>query len=211
MTVRRLAPTLWPMFKWWSRLTESCYRLAMEASRSPRALWCLAAVSFAESSFFPIPPDVFLIPIVLGDRSKALKSALVCTAASVAGAYFGYFIGWKLRDSVAVPLLEMYGYGDAFARFRDLYNAHGAWIVAGAGFTPFPYKVVTIASGTMGTDLAVFSLASAVSRFGRFALVAWLLWRFGDPVKGFLERRLGWLSAAFFALLIAGFAALKYL
>ena len=192
-----------------SRLIKSLYDWSMETAKKPYALWALAAVSFAESSFFPIPPDILLIPMVLAARTKAFRIALICTITSVIGGCFGYAIGVFLYDSVALPLLNFYGYLAKFEEFKAYYNEHGAMIVAFAGFTPFPYKVITIASGATGLDFFIFNLASIISRGARFFLVAALLWKFGEPIRSFIEKRLGLLSFLFFVLLIAGVAAVK--
>ena len=176
-----------------------------------QAIWWLAAVSFIESSVFPIPPDVLLIPMVLAARSQAWRIALVCTLASVAGGLFGYGIGMFLYDTLGRPLLAFYGYGAEFESFRARYNEWGAWIVAGAGLTPFPYKVITIASGATGLDLATFTTASLLSRGARFFMVAALLWWIGPPVRAFIERHLALVATAFFVLLLGGFAVIKYL
>ncbi len=176
-----------------------------------RAPWALAALAFMESSFFPIPPDVVLIPMVLADRRRAFWLALICTLASVAGGFFGYAIGYYLFELIGRPLVEFYGYGDQFARFTESYNAYGAWIVAAFGFTPFPYKVITIASGVAGLNIFVFALASIVSRGARFFLVAALLWYFGEPIRRFIEKYLGILTVLFFVILVGTFVAVKYL
>jgi membrane protein YqaA with SNARE-associated domain len=183
----------------------------MSLSAHPHALWALAAVSFVESSVFPIPPDVLLIPMVLAARDRAWRIAAVCTIASVVGGIAGYGIGYFLFAEVGRPLLDFYGYQDKFAEFRDLYNAWGAWIVFGAGLTPFPYKVITIASGVTQLDFVNFNIASLLGRGGRFFLVAGLLWLFGPPIRSFIERNLGMLTAAFFVLLLGGFLAARYL
>lgn len=175
------------------------------------ALWALAAVSFVESSIFPIPPDIILIPMVLAAREKAWRFALVCTIASVLGGLAGYGIGYFLFDSIGKPLLDFYGYGEKFAQFQGYYNEWGAWIVGGAGVTPFPYKVITIASGVTGLDPVVFTVASIISRGIRFFLVAGLLWHFGEPIRIFIEAHLGKLATAFFVLLLGGFVAIKYI
>lgn len=192
-------------------MLKALYDRLMGLAEHPQALAVLAAVAFVESSVFPLPPDALLVPMVLADRSRALRIALVCTAASVAGGLLGYAIGYYLFDAVGRPLLDFYGYADAFETFRARYNAWGAWIVAGAGLTPFPYKVITIASGTTGLDLATFTVASALSRGLRFAVEAALLWYFGPPIRGFIERHLGKVTAATFALLVGGFALAKWL
>jgi membrane protein YqaA with SNARE-associated domain len=175
------------------------------------ALWALAAIAFIESSVFPIPPDILIIPMVLAAPTRAWRVALVATVASVIGGLFGYVIGAFLFEALAQPILAFYGYEARFADFQERYNEWGAWIVAGAGFTPFPYKVITIASGATGLDPTVFIIASVLSRGGRFFLIAALLWRFGVPIRGFLERYLAPLTALFFILLLGGFLVAKAL
>lgn len=175
------------------------------------ALWALAAVSFIESSIFPIPPDVLLIPMILAARHRAWTLALVCTLASVAGGAAGYGIGYFLYESLGRPLLDFYGYGEKFHEFQQLYNEWGLWIVVMAGFTPFPYKVITIASGVTALDMTTFMLASLASRGARFYLEAALLKRFGSPIQTFIETNLQWLTVLFFILLLGGFVAIKYL
>ena len=190
---------------------QYCYDYMLDLAARPTALYFLFAVSFIESSFFPIPPDVMLIPMVLATPQKAWKIATVTTVASVLGGYFGYAIGVFLFDAVALPLLNFYGYAHEFDVFSDYYHQWGAWIVFGAGFTPFPYKVITIASGVVHLDLIVFTVASVLSRGGRFFLVAWLLKKFGEPMKVFIEKNLGMLAVLFFVLLIGSFALIKYI
>ena len=175
------------------------------------ALWALAVVAFAESSVFPIPPDILIIPMVLAVRARAWRVAAVATAASVLGGLLGYGIGAGLYETLGRPLLEFYGNLENFEAFQKTYNAWGAWIVAGAGFTPFPYKVITIASGVAGLDLATFMIASGVSRGARFFLVAALLWKFGPPIRGILEKNLPLVAWLFFGLLLAGFLGIRYL
>ena len=176
-----------------------------------RAPVALAAVSFAESSVFPIPPDVLLIPMVLAAPAKAWRIAGVCTAASVLGGLAGYAIGYYAFEVVGRPIVEFYGYASEFAEFQGWYARMGWWIVVGGGFTPFPYKVVTILSGVAALDPVSFIIASALSRGLRFFAVAALLWRFGAPLRGFLEAHLGKLTAVFFVLLVGGFLAVKFL
>ncbi len=187
------------------------YDWAMNIAAHPNGLMILCAVSFIESSFFPIPPDVFLIPLVLARRNEAFKIALYTTVSSVLGGVFGYAIGWFLYDSIGIKILNFYHYTQQFETFCSYYNEWGAWIVFGAGLTPFPYKIVTIASGVTHLNFWVFVIASVIARGMRFYLVAWLLWKFGVPMKAFIEKNLGWLSVLFFALLIGGFLLLKYL
>ena len=175
------------------------------------ALAALALVAFAESSFFPIPPDILIIPMVLAAPRRAWRIAAVATAASVLGGLFGYLIGAGLYETVGRPVLALYGYEDKFAAFQGAYNEWGAWIVFTAGFSPIPYKIFTIASGVTGLGLPVFLLASAVSRGARFFLVAGLLGHFGEPIRAFIENNLPALTLAFCALLLGGFLAVRYL
>jgi len=186
------------------------YDWTMSLSGHPHALWALFAVAFIESSVFPIPPDILIIPMVLAAPQRAWKIALVATVASVLGGVLGYAIGAFLFDSLGRPLLDFYGYADKFAAFEAKYNEWGAWIVAGAGFTPFPYKVITIASGVTHLDPFVFIVASILSRGARFFLIAALLWKFGAPIRSFIDRYLPLLATAFFVLLLGGFLALRY-
>ncbi len=187
------------------------YDWTMGLAGHRHALWVLAAVAFIESSVFPIPPDVLIIPMVLAARDRAWRIAAVATVASVLGGGLGYLIGAALFETLGRPLLEFYGQMDSFDEFRRIYEEWGDWIVAGAGFTPFPYKVVTIASGVAGLDPVTFMAASAASRGARFFLVAALLWQFGPPIRVFIEKYLPYLAWAFFILLIGGFVALRYL
>ena len=191
-------------------ILHKTYNAMLVASAHRYALWFLFAVSFAESSFFPIPPDIMLIPMILATPSKAWRIAFLCTFASVLGGFFGYFIGVYLFELVAEPLLQFYGYLEKFKTFEGYYHQYGAWIVFGAGITPFPYKIITIASGAVHLNLAVFTIASILARGIRFYLIAWLLKRYGAPMKTFIEKNLGWLSILFLILLIGGFALLKW-
>ncbi len=192
-------------------MLQRLYDWTMALAGHRHALWVLAAVAFIESSVFPIPPDVLIIPMVLAARDRAWRIALVATVASVLGGGLGYLIGAALFETLGRPLLEFYGQMDSFEEFRRIYEEWGAWIVAGAGFTPFPYKVVTIASGVADLDLVTFMAASAASRGARFFLVAALLWQFGPPIRVFIEKYLPYLAWAFFFLLIGGFVAIRYL
>lgn len=187
------------------------YDWTMNLACHRRAPWALAGVSFVESSVFPIPPDLLLVPMVLAQRAKAWAYALLCTLSSVLGGFAGYLIGWLLFDSIGQPLLEFYGYSDQFHTFAGWYNEWGAWIVFTAGITPFPYKVITIASGVTQLDIWVFLIASIAARGLRFFAVAALLYWFGPPVRAFIEERLGLVFTALIALLVGGFAAVKYL
>lgn len=187
------------------------YDWTLSLAQSPQALWALAAVAFIESSVFPIPPDVLMIPMILARPSRAFLIAAVATAASVAGALLGYYIGAALFDLVGQPVLDFYGKGADFEAFKLRYNDWGAWTVLVAGVTPFPFKVITIASGATGLTLWVFVVAAIVARAMRFFLVAALLYKFGAPIRDFIERRLGLVFAVFCVLLIGSFALVKYL
>ncbi|MDG1377254.1 MAG: DedA family protein [Yoonia sp.] len=186
-------------------MLRGLYNWTMSLASSPYALWALAAVAFIESSFFPIPPDVLMIPMIIAAPRRAFLIAGIATVASVAGGLFGYYIGAVLFDSVAQPILDFYGKGQHFADFAVKYNEYGAWAVLIAGVTPFPFKVITIASGATGLSLPVFFFASVVARSLRFFLVAGLLWKFGEPIRDLIERRLGLVFIVFCVLLIGGF------
>ena len=186
------------------------YDWTMGLAEKRHAGSALFAVSFIESSFFPIPPDVMLIPMVLAQRAKAWFYAAIATVGSVIGGFFGYAIGFFLFEQVAKPLLSFYGYLDKFATFASQYNDYGAWIVLFAGITPFPYKVITIASGATALNLAIFGLASVVARGLRFYVVAALLYWFGPPIRAFIEERLGLVLTVFLVLLFGGFLAIRF-
>ena len=156
------------------------YDWMMKMAEHPKAIWAMSGVSFVESSFFPLPPDIMLIPMVLAKRHKAFIYALAATIASVLGGILGYLIGALLFDVIGQPLLDFYGYGGKFSEFAEKYNKWGVWVVLFAGLTPFPYKVITIASGATGLGFPVFLLASIVARSIRFYAVCGLLYVFGS-------------------------------
>ena len=183
----------------------------MRLAAHKRASWALSAVSFVESSVFPIPPDVLLIPMVLAERHRAWIFALLCTIMSVLGGMLGYGIGLFAFEQVGQPMLEFYGYVEKFSVFQDKYAQWGAWAVFIAGVTPFPYKVITILSGVAALNPVVFIIASILARGIRFFLVAGILWKFGDPMRDFIERRLGLLTVVFCILLAGGFILAKFI
>ncbi|MCI5544654.1 MAG: DedA family protein [Azospirillum sp.] len=187
------------------------YQWMIDAAAKKNALWILGIVSFIESSFFPIPPDIMLIPMVVSQPKKAWKIAGIATFASVIGGYFGYAIGYYGYDVIAKPLLSFYGYLEQFENFKQYYNEYGALIVFAAGITPFPYKVITIASGVVAMNLVTFGVASVVARGLRFFMVAGLLYFFGESIKKFIEKHFNLLSILFFILLFGGFLLIKYL
>lgn len=190
-------------------MLRKLYDQTMALAASRHATPALFGVSFAESSVFPIPPDALLIPMVLSKRIYWLWYVFVCTAASVLGGLLGYAIGYFLFQEVAEPVLTLYGYGDKIDEFSETFNAWGAWAVFIAGVTPFPYKVITVASGATGLSLPVFIVASILARGLRFFLVGYLLYRFGPPIREFIERRLAIMFTLGVILAAAGFYVLK--
>lgn len=187
------------------------YDWTMNAATHRSAPAALFGVSFAESSFFPIPPDVMLIPMILAQKAKAWLFAAIATLGSVIGGIFGYAIGYFVFETIGIPILNFYGMTDAFQEFAAKYNEWGAWIVFIAGVTPFPYKVITIASGATQLNFVVFMVASILARGLRFFAVAALLYWFGPPIRDFIERWLNLVAIVFVVLLVAGFIAIKYL
>ncbi|WP_299650876.1 YqaA family protein [uncultured Jannaschia sp.] len=192
-------------------MIRKLYDWTLSWAAHPQAIWVLAVVSFIESSVFPIPPDVLLIPMVLAAPHRAWIIAAVCTIASVLGALLGYAIGYFAWESLGEPILTALGKGDSFEAFRLRYNDWGAWAVLIAGVTPFPFKVITILSGATGLSVPVFVISSIVARGLRFFLVAALLWRFGPPVRDFIERRLGLVFTLFCVLLVGAIFLVRYL
>ncbi len=187
------------------------YDWTMGLAAHRRASWALGVVSFVESSVFPIPPDVLLIPMVLADRQRAWRYALICTTTSVLGGLLGYAIGLFLFEQFGEPLLSLYGYSDKFDVFQEKYEEWGAWAVFIAGVTPFPYKVITILSGVAALDPITFVVASVLARGVRFFLIAALLWKFGEPIREFIEKRLQLLTVVFCVLLVGGFVFARFL
>ena len=192
-------------------MIRSLYDWTLSWAAHPRALWVLALVSFVESSVFPIPPDILLIPMIIAAPSRAWLIAGVCTVASVLGGMLGYAIGFYAFDALGEPILRALGKADSFDVFRTRYNDWGAWAVLIAGVTPFPYKVITILSGTTQLSLPVFIVASIVARGLRFFLVAALLWKFGAPIRTFIERRLGLVFTVFMVLLVGAVYLMKFI
>lgn len=187
------------------------YDWVMRLAAHRHAGGALFGISFVESSFFPIPPHVMLIPMVLAERDRAFRYWLYATVGSVLGGVFGYLIGMFLFDTIGVALLDVYNATEKFDAFKTQYNDYGAWIVFFFGVTPFPYKVITIASGATGLDIWTFLIASLASRGLIFGVIAGLLYAFGRPIRGFIERRLGILALVFGVLVVGGFVALRFL
>jgi len=185
------------------------YDWCIDAAGKPRAAWIMGAVSFAESSFFPVPPDVMLVPMSLARPDRAWFFATICTVTSVAGGVLGYAIGAVLYDSIGQWLIHLYGYGDKVEAFREAYARYGTWIILLKGLTPIPYKIVTITSGFAGYDVVLFVLFSFVARGTRFYLLAFLLGRYGIRARAIIEKRLGlWVTIGAAVLIIGIIAAL---
>jgi membrane protein YqaA with SNARE-associated domain len=187
------------------------YDWCVAAASKPTAAWTLGAVSFAESSFFPIPPDAMLIPMGLARPDRAFAYAALCTWTSVVGGVVGYLIGAVLYDSVGQWVIQLYGYGDKVEAFREAYADWGAWVILIKGLTPIPYKLVTITSGFAGYNIFLFVLLSIITRGMRFYLVAFLLYRYGPQARVILEERLEFWAMLFAVLLIGGIIVAVYL
>jgi membrane protein YqaA with SNARE-associated domain len=187
------------------------YNRIIALAESPQALWWLALVSFVESSFFPIPPDAMLIPMVVAKPSRAWAIAAVCTIASVAGGFLGYAIGYYFFETWGAAIIKFYGLDASFEAMRQQFNDWGVWIILAKGLTPIPYKIVTIASGAFHFDLGIFAAASVATRGARFFAEAALLRWFGSPIRDFIEKRLTLVTTLFLVVLVGGFVALRYL
>jgi membrane protein YqaA with SNARE-associated domain len=192
-------------------MIRAAYDWTMRQASGASAPRALVMVSFAESSFFPIPPDVLLVPMVLADRARAWFFASLCTFASVLGGLGGYAIGYFLFETIGRRVIDFYGMQHGFDAYRAAYADWGLWIILIKGLTPIPFKIVTIASGAAKFDLPAFILASIATRGGRFFMVAALVRRFGPPIRIFIERRLTLVTTVFAICLVGGFAVVKYL
>ena len=192
-------------------MIQRLYNWTLGLAQHPRALWALAIVAFVESSFFPIPPDIIMIPMIIATPRKAWLIASVALCASVLGGLFGYAIGAFAFDTIGQPILAALGKADAMGEFAVRFNEMGFWAILAAGVTPFPYKVITIMSGWTGMPLGTFLFTSVLARGLRFFIVAALLWKFGAPIRDFIEKRLALMFTIAVVLLFAGFAAVKFL
>jgi membrane protein YqaA with SNARE-associated domain len=193
------------------KLLRKLYDWVLSWCESPYAVWALFVLAFTESSFFPIPPDVLLIALVMGNPSRAFYYAGVCTIASALGGAFGYWIGYALMDTVGYKILDFYNARGLFHEVEALYQKYDFWVVFSAAFTPIPYKVFTLASGVFHIDLLGFTLASIVGRGLRFFLVSGLLWYFGESIKVFIDKYFNLLTVIFLLLLIGGFGMIGLL
>lgn len=210
--------TLAPWWGWgrstarWSILVlRALYDWTMRRAGQRDAVGWLAGVSFAESSFFPIPPDIMLIPMALANPARVWWLATVCMMASVVGGIAGYAIGYFLFETIGQPIINFYNLQPKFDEFQHLFNTYGAAILIIKGATPIPYKLLTITAGFTRLDLMVFMMASVISRSLRFYLIAALIWKFGAPIQTFIEKRLTLVTTSFVVLVIAGFLSVKLL
>jgi len=192
-------------------MLKRLYTWVARWAQTPYGGWALFLLALAESSFFPIPPDVLLIALAVTRPRAGLKFAAICTLGSVAGGMLGYLIGWQFMASVGEKIVAFYGLADKVARIESLYHRYDAWAIGIAGFTPIPYKLFTISAGMFNVDFGVFLLASALSRAGRFFLVGGLISLFGKPIQAFIERYFDLLAIGFTILLVGGFILIKFL
>ena len=192
-------------------ILRKLYDWTIEKSKSPKAVWFLSLVSFTESSIFPIPPDIILIPMIIAKRINAFFYALVCTISSVIGGVIGYCIGFFFFNSLGSLIINYYGLQNQFANFDQYYQLYGIWIVLGAGFTPFPFKFITIASGFFGFNIFVFIVASLIARGLRFYILAFLLKIFGQSIEKLIDKYFNLLAILFFILLISFILIIKFL
>ena len=187
------------------------YNWTLTKAKHKNAKWYLSLISFAESSFFPIPPDLLLIPMVLANRLKALFYAFICTLSSVIGGLAGYAIGYFFYNSVGVYIVEFYHLENSFIVFENYYKEFGILIVLGAGITPFPYKFITIASGVFGLNIFLFIIVSVIGRGSRFYLIAILLYYFGEKIKLIIDKYFNILTIIFFILLVGSLFIIRFL
>jgi membrane protein YqaA with SNARE-associated domain len=182
----------------------------MAKARHRHAVWYLALISFAESSFFPLPPDLLLLPMMMAQRTRAFFLAFVCTIASVVGGILGYAIGALLFQSLGNWLISVYGLSGSFEEFHNWYAQYGAWVILIKGLTPIPYKLVTIASGFAAYSLPLFILLSAITRGARFFGEATAIYFFGEPAERFIEEKLEWVLMGVLVLLVGGILVARY-
>ena len=193
-------------------LLRKLYDWTLEKSKDPKAPWFLAIISFSESSFFPIPPDIILIPMVIAKRAKAWFFAFICTISSVFGGVAGYLIGYFFYLTIGEFIIELYSYQSEYSDFQSKYEGEiWLWFVFFAGLTPFPFKIITIASGALKINMISFIAIALISRGLRFYLVATLLKFFGNYIKEYIDKYFNILTFVFFILLIGGFIFFKYI
>ncbi len=211
------------MSTWWASMAgnsaaglaggplKRLYDRCMDWIAGPFGAWTLFVIAFVESSFFPIPPDVFLIAMCIAAPTRAFKYAAICSVGSVLGGAFGYGLGYWFMDSLGQQIIGWYGLEDKYSKVQHLYQSYDAWAVGAAGFTPLPYKLFTITAGAFKLNFPTFVLVSLLSRSARFFLVAAFIWKFGAPVKDYIDRYFNIISIIFMVLLIGGFVLIKLL
>jgi membrane protein YqaA with SNARE-associated domain len=192
------------------RFLRKLYDWVLTWAYSPYAVPALFLLALAESSFFPIPPDVLLMALAISIPRKSFYYALVCSVGSVIGGVLGYLIGYEFMELIGYRIIELYGFADKWDYVGNLYNTYAGWAVAIAGFTPIPYKVFTIAAGAFKIDFTVFLIASVLSRSARFFLVGGLIYFFGPPIRSFIDKYFNLLAILFMILLIGGFILIKH-
>ena len=190
-------------------ILKSIYNWTLDKAEHKYSAWVLSFISFIESSFFPIPPDILLIPMIIAQRTKAWIYAFICTISSVAGGIAGYAIGYFFYNSIGIIIVETYGLTNSFNIFEEYYNKYGVLIVLGAGFTPFPFKFITIASGVFSLNIFLFILVAIIARGFRFYLLAGLLYIFGDGIKLIIDKYFNFLVSLFFIILIGSMLIIK--
>jgi membrane protein YqaA with SNARE-associated domain len=192
-------------------ILRQLYERSLIWVQTPYGVWALFWLAVAESSFFPIPPDIFLIVLCIAMPRKSFRYAAICAAGSVLGGAIGYGLGFGFMDTVGYRILTWYGLTTEYETAQALYREYDAWAVGAAGFTPLPYKLFTITAGAFKVDFTTFIAASLVSRSARFLLVAAFIYHFGAPVRHFMERYFNLLTILFLVLLVGGFALIKFL
>jgi membrane protein YqaA with SNARE-associated domain len=187
------------------------YDWVLSWADSPYGSWALGLLAFAESSFFPVPPDILLIALAVSKPKGSFRYAIICSIGSIVGGILGYFLGLKFFQLLGEPILKFYGVMHYYYRIQELYQHYSAWAVGIAGFTPIPYKVFTIAAGAFKISFLVFLIASTVSRSARFFLVSALIWKFGEKIKKTIDKYFNLATIIFVLLLVGGFLIIKYL
>jgi len=193
------------------KILKSLYDWVLSWAESPYGTLALFLLAFAESSFFPIPPDVLLIALAISKSRRSFYYGFICLIGSISGGMLGYFLGWQLMEAVGKPILNFYGVMDKFEYIGNLYRQYDAWAVGIAGFTPIPYKVFTISAGAFRINFVVFLIASAIGRGGRFFIVSGLIYIFGAKIKSFIDKYFNILSIILVILLIFGFVVIKFI
>lgn len=191
-------------------MIKRLYEWVLGWAHRPHGAWALFILAFAESSFFPIPPDVLLIALAISLPARAFRFALIASIGSLAGGVAGYAIGFYFMDIIGESIIQVYGLAEKYEYIQTLYRSYDAWAVAIAGFTPIPYKAFTITAGAFEINFFVFLIASAISRSARFFIVAFLIYRYGERIRDFIEKYFNILTLLFVILIIGGFVLIKF-